>query len=145
VKVYTLYFDGSCGPQNPGGIAAYGFRLVCEGEQVLEGSDLIGMGPGMSNNVAEFTALYKGLCAYRHILAPGDHVNVRGDSLMVIKIMCGRWKAHHDKLYFNSYLAADRITRYIRRQGVFLGFDWIPREDNDYCDRLSKAPADKLS
>jgi hypothetical protein len=43
-----------------------------------------------------------------------------------------------DRSMLNSFLGFE--------QGVFVGFDWIPREITERnCDRLSKAPADGLN
>ncbi len=54
----TVYCDGSCGPINPGGTAAYGFVVKNDDLDVIyEGSGKVGAGELMSNNVAEFAAL----------------------------------------------------------------------------------------
>lgn len=138
MEVFTLQFDGSCGPKNPGGTAAYGFILKTRGAYVTTGHDVIGTGPGMSNNFAEFIAVARGLEAFdKYCLTPAL-LNVRGDSNLVIKIMSGRWKARPDKLYYPAYVFAKEILTRIRRRNVQVNFDWIPREDNTECDDLSK-------
>lgn len=145
MEVFTLYFDGSCGPKNPGGTAAYGYKLVRAGEELETGHDIIGTGPGMTNNLAEFYGLATGLNAFMKRILMENQVkmpailNVRGDSQLVINVMSRRWKAKSDKAYFQAYEAAERTARLIRNYGIPVGFDWIPREANQHCDDLSKA------
>lgn len=140
MEVYTLHFDGSCGPKNPGGTAAYGFTVTRAGEELTAAHAVIGTGPAMSNNLAEFAGLAAGLNWFIEHPPTGNAViNVRGDSQIVINIMSKLWKASSDKLYFPAYLDANKALRAIRSKGIAVGFDHIPREQNDCCDRLSKA------
>lgn len=138
---YRLFFDGSCGPKNPGGTAAYGFALFKDGEEsaVHTGSGVIGTGPGMSNNVAEFSALYEGLAAFAELENSRAVISVFGDSNLVIRVMCGHWKAKADKLYYSYYKLAEGIVKNLRSKGHVITFDWVPRELNQVCDDLSKA------
>lgn len=142
MSIYKLYFDGSCGPKNPGGIAAYGYVLLRAGEEqpIETGSGVIGTGAGMSNNLAEFYALQAGLRSFiKQAYTGTKYLQVYGDSNLVIQIMNKHWKAKSDKLYFPAYEMADHILREVRRSGVTVTFDWIPREQNTLCDDLSKA------
>ena len=41
----TLYFDGSCGPVNPGGIASYGWLLFQDSIEIARGSGVEACGP----------------------------------------------------------------------------------------------------
>lgn len=140
---YRLFFDGSCGPKNPGGTAGYGYALLKDGEEapVRVGSGIIGSGPLMSNNLAEFHALDQGLCAFIscYDTAQFHHLDVFGDSRLVIQIMNRHWKPRPDKLYTEAYEYALSNLKIIRRAGHKVTFDWIPRELNTYCDTLSKA------
>lgn len=139
---YRLFFDGSCGPKNPGGTAAYGYALFKDGEESpITGHAVIGTGPLMSNNLAEFSALYEGLCRFSVQGDPKGAVSVYGDSRLVINIMNRWWKPKPDKLYFSAYKIADGLVRHLRREGATITFDWVPREANAYCDTLSKADA----
>ena len=49
----TLYFDGSCGPVNPGGNASYGWLLFQDSIEIARGSGVEACGPEATNNVAE--------------------------------------------------------------------------------------------
>lgn len=145
MDIYTLHFDGSCGPKNPGGTAAYGFSLRCGDKRLAAEHGVIGSGPAMSNNVAEFTALFKGLEAFHTQSHTPAFLQVRGDSQIVINIMSKKWKAHSDKMYYQAYLETEAITRAIRRTNVHITFDWIPREQNTECDDLSKAHLERAN
>lgn len=138
---YCLHFDGSCGPKNPSGMAAYGFVLTRQGETLRSGHGEIGTGLG--NNYAEFTALDKGLCAFIsvHDTTSVHHLQVYGDSNLVVQIMNRRWKASPDKLYWPAYEWAVGNLKIIRQRGHRVSFDWIPRAQNQRCDDLSKLDA----
>jgi ribonuclease HI len=143
---YTLHFDGSCWP-NPGGTAAYGFLLKTLGGPV-SGHEVIGSGPLMSNNLAEFYALTVGLNAFYERI-PRDSASftklvVYGDSDLVVKMMTrvqrtGEIKGDPSKLYFPAYEGAIQSLYRIQSLGVTVDFKWIPREENQECDDLSKA------
>lgn len=135
---YTLHFDGSCWP-NPGGTAAYGYVLSCNGDVIDSGHGVINTGQGMSNNVAEFCALYKGLQGYLVKAQGTGHLQVFGDSNLVIQVMNRKWRANKDKLYWTAYDSAASLVRRIRNHGSTVTFDWIPRSLNTQCDELSKA------
>lgn len=143
---YKLFFDGSCGPKNPGGTGAYGYALYSEGvqEPTETGSGVIGEGPGMSNNVAEFHALLQGLMAFdRKTGQTNNHtqnnLSVVGDSKLVVEVMSKRWKPKIDKLYFQTYIETDEFLRRLRRHGALVTFDHVGRTHNQVCDDLSKA------
>src|SRR5512137_2298452 len=53
----SIYFDGLCRPRNPGGVATYGYVIYRDGEKIKSGYGVVGSGPGMTNNVAEYSAL----------------------------------------------------------------------------------------
>lgn len=135
----SLFFDGSI-TENPGGTAAYGFALHENATLLDSGSGIIGTGPWTSNNLAEFYSLYHGLRCVSTALGDtrGGLVTVKGDSDLVIKIMNKRWRAKKHKLYYSAYKLADMEVRKIRKQGVSVTFDWIPRELNREADSLSK-------
>jgi ribonuclease HI len=145
---YKLYFDGSCGPKSGGGTAAYGFALFREGQQepVEQGSGVIGTGEGMTNNLAEFYALDKGLSAFirRHDTTARHTLSVYGDSNLVIQIMNRHWKARSDKPYYPYYELALANAGIIRKAGHRVTFDWIPRALNQVCDDLSKVHQKKV-
>jgi ribonuclease HI len=135
-----LNFDGSCGPKNPSGHAAWAFRIMEEGEEINVRSGQLGTGLG--NNYGEFHALYEGLSAVSKLLdAEGAKkllVFVKGDSQLVINIMNKKWKASPEKLYYPAAILAFKSLSALKSKGVTVFFDWIPREQNSEVDELSK-------
>ena len=132
----TIYFDGLCRPRNPGGVATYGYVVYKGGEKVKSGNGVIGSGAGMTNNVAEYSALNHAVeWVIRH--CPDDELLIRGDSQLVIHQMNGTWQIHSE--------TSKKFVPAIRRllQGRQTRFDWIPREQNTEADLLSNLAYDQ--
>lgn len=139
---YVLHFDGSCGPTNPGGIAAFGYTVHFNGVQIQEESGVICHEPWTTNNFAEFYALYKGLTALH--MYSGDNtgakfLTVYGDSQFCIKMMQGAWKGTEGKPYYQPMTWCKNWVKELRKNGFVIDFQWIPRGKNTKCDELSKA------
>lgn len=131
-----VYFDGSCGPFNPGGTAAYGFVIRNSDNDILkEGFGRVGSGRKMSNNVGEYSGLLKAMLTVSE-LYPDNAVVYRGDSSLVISQMKGESRAIKG-LYLPYYEKAAAIAApfIARRQWQF---EWIPRELNYYADELAQ-------
>ena len=145
---YTLHFDGSCWP-NPGGVAAYGFLLKLNLTGVIDsGHGVIGSGPLMSNNLAEFYALTMGLIYFYDHCEPTKLLTVYGDSALVVNMMTrvmrtGEIKGDPDKLYYPAYKSSVESLDKILKAGISVDFTWVPREQNQECDDLSKVHLDK--
>ena len=55
---YLAWFDGACGPINPGGTATFGVVVRDgSGTVLLKEHGLVGRGSAMSNNVAEYAGV----------------------------------------------------------------------------------------
>lgn len=140
MQLWTLHFDGSCGPTSGGGTAAYGFALEKEGKIIEHGSGVIGTGNAMTNNLAEFVACAEGITAFiKHSPVKGFMLNVYGDSKLVINMMNRKWKPDPNKRYFPGYQLAVTALSQARKYGAIVSFDHIFREQNTICDELSKA------
>jgi len=131
-----VYVDGLCEPRNPGGVGAYGFivyenSLSGETKVVHRACEVIGSGPSMSNNVAEYTALEKALL----FLTDRSHerIEVKGDSKLVINQMAGLWSMHGG-LYTPVYERVKKLIRGFHQ----ISFTWVPREYNGEADALSR-------
>jgi ribonuclease HI len=140
-KKIKLYFDGSCGPINPGGYMGYGFFLEDEeGTVLLEGNDFDFPHTNNSNNVAEYKALHLGLSQlldYLDIKNIKDYeLEVLGDSKLVIMQCLGNWKIK-EGYYKEMALKTKDLLSYIEKPF----FRWIPREENTYADELSNRSA----
>jgi len=126
----TIYFDGLCRPKNPGGVATYGYLIYQDGKKVKTGYGVIGSGAGMTNNVAEYTAL-KQAAEWVSQNNPDKEIVIKGDSQLVIRQMNGTWQV--------TSATSKKFVPEIRRllEGRKTHFIWIPREQNIEADELS--------
>jgi ribonuclease HI len=136
---YDLYYDGSCEPVNPGGVAAYGFLLHRDG-QLLTKECGMAAEPGSAratNNVAEYTALIRGLDAVLAVAVTGDRMVAAGDSMLTVRQSLGIWRAKSPNTIELSRAAKDRLNA-LRDRGVQVDLIWIPRRLNSEADALSR-------
>ena len=126
----TIYFDGLCRPKNPGGVATYGYVIYQDGKKVKSGCGVIGSGAGMTNNVAEYSAL-KHAMEWVSRSGGDDEIVIKGDSQLVIHQMNGTWQI--------KSATSKKFVPEIRRllEGRKTRFVWIPREQNAEADQLS--------
>lgn len=129
-----VYFDGGArGNPGPAGIGAVVLDPVTDPPTRLASvSEYIG---STTNNVAEYRALIAGLEAAR--VFPAHAVEVRGDSLLVIKQVEGTWKVKQAHLR----PLVDDVRRLLD------GYDdvalvHVPREQNADADLLVNAALD---
>lgn len=96
---YSLYFDGASrgnpGLASFGGViyTPYNTELITYTQRLPE---------GMSNNVAEYGGLLRGLqLAYEYGI---DELHVFGDSKLIISQMNGEWKVKHEimKMFYDA-------------------------------------------
>ncbi|MBC7112696.1 MAG: ribonuclease HI family protein [Candidatus Methanomethyliales bacterium] len=130
-----LMFDGLCEPYNPGGIATYGFVVYQNGIKIYEEGGFVGagiLGDDVSNNVAEYTALVKGM---EHIIDSGyrGHLIVKGDSQLVMRQMRGDYAVRARRL-IRLHERAKQLVQYFES----VAFEWVPREENVDADRLCR-------
>ena len=131
ISMIEGYFDGCCGPRNPGGHAAWGAMVKLDGNVVWADGGYCGTGPKMSNNVAEYSAV----CAViRECLKHEGVCILRGDSKLVVMQLMGKWKVRGG-LYVPFYQQAMSLWQHLKPRARL---EWIPREQNDECDHLSK-------
>lgn len=128
-----VWIDGACAPINPGGTASYGV-VVRYGENVLfEKGGIVGTGPAMSNNVAE----YSGLIAFLEWYVGRDDKGVpriHSDSKLLIRQMNGEWRVKQG-LYVPYY---NRAQALVQGNSLHLNFWLVPREQNEEADKWSK-------
>lgn len=137
--MHMLYFDGAS-RGNPGpasyGCVIYRYGLVNDklGPEIATVKGYIGR---TTNNVAEYSALLAGL---RECLKLGiKKLEVRGDSLLVIKQVEGSWKVR------NKCLAEfhGEVTRLIPNF-AYIRFSHVKRENNRRADALANQALDGL-
>jgi ribonuclease HI len=139
MTLIRCFFDGACEPVNPGGIASYG-AVILRNEEVLHQSSAIfypqkGRERETSNNIAEYSG-------FKYILTwLIDHglneqcIEIRGDSMLVIKQMFGTWRikqGYYVPLALECSILLKQFFPNTRGK-------WIPREENSLADKLSKA------
>jgi len=139
----TIYFDGACEPKNPGGTATYGLIIEREGHGAHDGpiyheSGVIGTGKGMTNNVAEYTALLKALewlekKGKLYDIYPNEPLVIKGDSMLVINQLKDIWAVRSE----TSRHFVPKI-KHMLKKWKDVRLIWIPREQNLEADRLSK-------
>ena len=138
---YLAWFDGACEPVNPGGTASFGVIVKGEnGTVLLREHGVLGKGKAMSNNVAEYAGV-------RHVLRylasrSSGRATIHGDSNLVINQLNGKWRVRKG-LYLSIAIETKELLVYLRGLGWQINFCWIPREQNEECDALSKKTADK--
>lgn len=125
------WFDGCCEPKNPGGHAAWGAMLRLDGVTVYAEGGYCGYGSKMSNNVAEYSAALAVMCEAEKY---EGLIFLRGDSKLVIMQLQRKWKINGG-LYYPFYLQAKEVYGRIKERTKL---EWIPRDNNDECDYLSK-------
>lgn len=90
-----------------------------------------GVGPKMSNNVAEYSAF---IAVAEEIIKHSGVAIIRGDSKLVINQLNGAWNVNGG-LYLPFYEKAMILWKKLRARTELT---WIPRNENDVCDYLSK-------
>jgi len=161
-----VYVDGAAEP-NPGGTASYGVLVLrklpigaiyrnldrvlgCSlakkfippnsREKVWEDYGIIGTGPKMSNNVAEYCALLKFLDWLDN--QPIEDVIVYSDSKLLVNQMNYEWQIRRG--LYKPY-ALQCISWMVRNADFWKGrikFEWIPREENIADELTVKALAE---
>ncbi|BBY67709.1 bifunctional RNase H/acid phosphatase [Mycolicibacterium helvum] len=88
-----------------------------------------------TNNVAEYRGLIAGLEEARRLGA--DEVGVSMDSKLVVEQMSGRWKVKHPAM-----AELQQQARALASTFDSVTYEWIPREQNSYADRLANVAMD---
>ncbi len=136
-KMITVYFDGLCYPKNPCGVAAYGYLIYRDGKVIYRGFRAVGEGKGMTNNVAEYEGL-KAAAMWLQDNRIDEKILIKGDSQLVMKQMKGEWQV--------SSATSKKYVPEIKRllQGRNVTFQWVPREENDEADKLSRVAYERF-
>lgn len=136
--VVTVHFDGACQPPRGGGVATYGFTVM--GEDLDHQESGLAVRPwseSASNNVAEYVAAINALLWLKLRSFRGT-VLLLGDSQLVVRQMQGEYEVRSERLRpYHEHLAQ------LVREFAEVRFDWIPREENQRADALSKEALDR--
>jgi ribonuclease HI len=133
---YLAWFDGACEPVNPGGTATFGVVIKDKDCTVLlKEHGLVGKGSQMSDNVAEYGGVLH-ILKYLSSRPPG-RVTIHGDSNLVINQLKGKWRIRKG-LYRSIAIEANELLAHLHGLGWQVSLSWVPREQNEECDALSK-------
>jgi ribonuclease HI len=130
---YCLYGDG--GSRGNPGAAAFGFVILnADGAEVAADGGAIG---NTTNNVAEYTALVRGL--ERALELGVQRIRVRMDSELVVRQMNGHYRVKHPNL-----LPLHAQAQALRRRFAGFRIEHVRRADNARADALANAALDAL-
>jgi len=129
----TVNCDGLCEPVNPGGTACYGWVAYRGGEKLGEGCGVVCSGPGATNNVAEYTAVIKALEWMLENGHRNEEIEVRSDSQLCIYQLQGLYSVRSERVR-PLYKRVRGLAGQFRR----IRFRWVPREQNEEADALSR-------
>lgn len=131
--VVVVHFDGACEPPKGGGIATWAFTIQGEGLDHEEmGLAAPPFSPQSTNNVAEYTGAIKGLEFLTNKRYRGA-VHLVGDSQLVIRQSTGEYRVKKEHLE-----PLHRRLKELERGFAKVQFVWVPREQNQRADELTK-------
>lgn len=132
----TIYIDGACEPKNPGGFACWAYAAYDDtGRCIGQNYGCVGSGPGMTNNIAEHTACLKAL---QRAQAEGWHgCQLKSDSQLVVNQVNGEWRCNQPHLWPMLKESMSILEE------IGASLDWIPREQNERADHLSRVAYNK--
>jgi ribonuclease HI len=130
ISPHIMNFDG-CSKGNPG-LAGIGAVIYKDKEEIWCGSKFIGV---KTNNYSEYSALIFGL--QQAIQMGIEHLNVLGDSLLVINQVNGVYKVKADDL---RELHEEAVN--LKKQFKYIEFNHVYRENNKRADALSNIALD---
>jgi ribonuclease HI len=125
----TAYIDGLSEPTNPG-TGTYGFVIYDGDAKVAEGEGLAGR--RVTNNYAEYTALVECLKKLKGLKLQGGVV-VRSDSQLLVGQMSKGWAVKG-----GGYVEKLKEARDLLKEVGPVKFEWVPREQNEEADLLSR-------
>ena len=138
--VVTIYSDGCCEPC-PHGVATYAIVVVdaVTGEVLDEQAEVIAIGNGATNNLAELMAV---AAALKWALEHGTtKVTIKTDSQLAVNLLTGRWQPTPTKAYYPAFRGAMRLLAEAERQGIEVRIEWVSRWQNTKADSLAKTKA----
>jgi ribonuclease HI len=125
----TAYVDGLAQPRNPG-LGTYGYVIYGGAKKLAEGSGLAGR--DVTSNFAEYTALAEALKKLKTLRVEGDLL-VRSDSKLLVGQMSQGWK-----IKGGMYVEKMKEVRDLMKEFGSIRFEWVPREENQEADLLTR-------
>jgi ribonuclease HI len=138
-NVVTIFTDGACEPINPCGAATAAFVVVNHANEIIhKEAKVIGIGRGMSNNLAELAAIAEAL---KWVEGQGyKSVTIMSDSKLSVNLLNGRWRANQSAAYYPAYQVAQNAIVALKEKGIKVVIKWTPRDEvwfNTIADELA--------
>jgi ribonuclease HI len=130
----TAYVDGLALPRNPG-TGTYGYVIYDGANKLAEGYGLAGY--NVTSNYAEYTALEQALTRLKSMKVEGD-VLVRSDSKLLVGHLSSGWKVKG-----GMYVEKLKAVKDLLKGFGSVRFEWIPREQNQEADLLTRVAYEK--
>ena len=130
----TAYIDGLAQPRNPG-TGTYGYVIYDGQKKLAEGSGLAGY--DVTSNYSEYAALEQALSRLRSMRVEGD-VLIRSDSKLLVGHLSSGWKVKG-----GMYVEKLKAVRDLLKEFGSVRFEWIPREENQEADLLTRIAYEK--
>lgn len=130
----TVYVDGLAEPRNPG-TGTYGYVIYDGAKKLAEGSGLAGY--DVTSNYAEYTALEHALSKLKAMRVEGD-ILIRSDSQLLVGHMSAGWKVKG-----GMYVEKLKAVKDLLKEFGSVRFEWIPREQNQETDLLTRVAYEK--
>jgi ribonuclease HI len=130
----TVYVDGLALPRNPG-TGTYGFVIYDGPKKLAEGYGLAGY--NVTSNYAEYTALEQALSRLKSMKVEDD-VLIRSDSKLLVGHLSSGWKVKG-----GMYVEKLKAVRDLLKEFGSVRFEWIPREQNQEADLLTRVAYEK--
>ena len=132
----TLRFDGACSP-NPG-YGGCGWRIFNDknGNTILEGRCYLGS--DCTNNIAEYQGLIHALKHLRSSAHRIGHLDIEGDSEIVIYQLRGTYNVYNQRLKNLNNTVHQQLAAYQGREFESYSFRHIDRETNWAADGHAK-------
>lgn len=124
-----VYIDGLSEPRNPG-TGTFGFVIYDGARKLAEGEGLAGH--DVTSNYAEYTALAEALKKLKELRIEGD-ILVRSDSQLLVGQMSQSWQVKG-----GVYIEKLKEAKDLLREFGSVRFEWVPREQNEEADLLSR-------
>jgi len=135
-KSVTLRFDGSCQP-NPGK-GGGGYVIMNDDDESIIMEGYFPVRPDCTNNVAEYFGLFKGLKALKNSKHTAEHLNIEGDSDLVIKQMRKEYKVRKNRIFRIMKMSESMVSKLTRG-------DYYNNHSFRHIERKSNAEADALA
>lgn len=132
-RIYAISTGRVSEPTNPGGNMGLGAIILKDGQSVFEKSEYVAAKYENSNNVAEYKAFIHVLDWFIENGLQDAKIAVYGDSMLVVQQMSGNWRIKEGRYVEWANQAKVKLAGFTK-----LSIYWIPREDNQLADDLSK-------